>query len=205
MDDLFKKSILDQMYLFRKEEFEQNIYDKNQEIRDIEFKICDIAENFMKYIEKYIPKREEFKRAEKMFWNYELARGAETDFWSLLYFKLGMTEREKISKEFHNNELENNKEETFLNYNNNNFSEWLEEQKRKYCFDTPEYKELQEKYRKISEKYPNATEVFEDLEFIELNKEEQKALIELRRIDVEMGDMEKNLCFKLGMKEVINF
>ena len=205
MDDLFKKSILDQMYLFRKEEFEQNIYDKNQEIRDIEFKICDIAENFMKYNEKYIPKREEFKRAEKMFWNYELARGAETDFWSLLYFKLGMTEREKISKEFHNNELENNKEETFLNYNNNNFSEWLEEQKRKYCFDTPEYKELQEKYRKISEKYPNATEVFEDLEFIELNKEEQKALIELRRIDVEMGDMEKNLCFKLGMKEVINF
>ena len=47
--------------------------------------------------------------------------------------------------------------------------------------------------------------MFEDLEFIELNKEEQKALIELRKIDVEMGDMEKDLCFKLGMKEVINF
>ena len=64
---------------------------------------------------------------------------------------------------------------------------------------------MQERYRKISEKYPNATEVFEDLEVIELNKEEQKALIELRKIDVEMGDMEKDLGFKLGIKEAMSF
>ena len=64
---------------------------------------------------------------------------------------------------------------------------------------------MQDRYRKISEKYPNATEVFEDLEFVELNKEEQKALIELRKIDVEMGDMEKDLCFKLGIKEATSF
>ena len=64
---------------------------------------------------------------------------------------------------------------------------------------------MQDRYRKISEKYPYATEVFEDLEFIELNKEELKALIELRRIDVEMGDIEKDLCFKLGIKEAISF
>ena len=47
--------------------------------------------------------------------------------------------------------------------------------------------------------------LIEDLKYMELNKEELKALIELRKIDVAMGDMEKDLCFKLGMKEVINF
>lgn len=31
------------------------------------------------------------------------------------------------------------------------------------------------------------------------------ALVELREIDIDMGCMEKELCFKLGMKEVINF
>ena len=48
-------------------------------------------------------------------------------------------------------------------------------------------------------------EVFEDLKPIVLNKEEMDALVELREIDIDMGCMEKELCFKLGMKEVINF
>ena len=95
--------------------------------------------------------------------------------------------------------------DTFINYELNGFSDWVEEQKRKYTFETKEYKELQKRYNEISEKYPNAIEVFEDLKPIVLNKEEMDALVELREIDIDMGCMEKELCFKLGMKEVINF
>lgn len=148
MKELFNKPILDQMYEFRKDDFEQFMYQNNDRIKEGEL---------------------------------------------------------HIRNEFFENKLSIKERDTFLNYEANNFSDWLEEQKRKYTFETKEYKELQKSYNEISEKYPNAIEVFEDLEVIELNKEEMKALVELRKIDIDMGYMEKDLCFKLGMKEVINF
>ena len=68
-----------------------------------------------------------------------------------------------------------------------------------------EQKSIKNCKKDIGENYPNALKVFENLEPIILNKDEMKALINLREIDIEMGHMEKKLCFKLGMKEVINF
>ena len=116
-----------------------------------------------------------------------------------------MIEREKIRNEFfrETNKIKDN--DTFINYFKNNLSEWIEEQKRKYIFETKEYKELQKRYNDISKQYPNVTKVYEDLSTIQLNKEEMKALVDLREIDIELVYMELNLCFKLGMKEVINF
>jgi len=122
-----------------------------------------------------------------LFSNYELEYSKEIDIWGLAYFKLGMIEREKIRNEFFEKEAKTKDNDTFINYYKNNFSEWIEEQKRKYTFETKEYKELQKKYNDISKKYPNATKVYEDLSPIELNKEEMKALVELREIDIEMG------------------
>lgn len=205
MKGLFNKPILDQLYAFRKEEFEQNLYNEDEQIKKLELEITDLSEGFVNHLKDIITDEKEFKNVLQLFRNYELKSSEETDFWTLIYYKLGIVEGNKLVHEI---TLQKNIKKdygSFINYDNNNFSEWLEEQKRKYCFDTPEYKELQNRYRKINEKYPNATEVFEDLEFIELNKEEQKALIELRKIDVEMGDMEKDLCFKLGIKEAISF
>lgn len=205
MEELFNKPILDQMYEFRKEDFEQYVYDNNNKIKNIQFKISDLSEELMMLIKQTIPNQKEYKKVVKIINEYELQCSNEIEFWSLQYFKLGMLEREKIRNEFFKNKIEIEENDTFLNYESNNFSEWLEEQKRKYTFETKEYKELQKKYNEISEKYPNAIEVFEDLKAIKLNKEEMKALVELREIDIDMGYMEKHICFKLGMKEVINF
>ena len=205
MKEIFNKPVLDQLYTFRKEEFEQNLYNEDEQIKKLELEITDLSEGFVNHLKAIITDENELKKVLKLFRNYELKASEETDCWTLIYFKLGIVEGNKLAHEITPIKSIKKDDDSFLNYNNNNFSEWLEEQKRKYCFDTPEYKELQDRYRKISEMYPNATEVFEDLEFIELNKEEQKALIELRKIDVEMGDMEKDLCFKLGIKEATSF
>lgn len=204
MEELFNKPILDQMYEFRKEDFEQSIYDNNAEIKEIENKVYDVSEEFNNFLKRVIPDPKDYHVALEMFRNYELAYSDEIEFWNRTYFKLGMTDREKIRNEFFNNKLENN-EDTYFNHETNDISDWVEEQKRKYTFGTKEYKELQKRYNEIGEKYPNALEVFENLEPIILNKEEMKALINLREIDIDMGHMEKKLCFKLGMKEVINF
>lgn len=204
MEELFNKPILDQMYEFRKEDFEQSIYDNNAEIKEIENKVYDVSEEFNNFLKKVISDPKDYHIALEMFRNYELAYSNEIEFWSRVYFKLGMTDREKIRNEFLNNKLEND-EDTYFNHETNDISDWVEEQKRKYTFGTKEYKELQKRYNEIGEKYPNALEVFENLEPIILNKDEMKALIDLREIDIDMGHMEKKLCFKLGMKEVINF
>lgn len=205
MEELFNKPILDQMYEFRKEYFEQKIYNENKNVKKLEIELCDIGEELNNLIKELIPDVENNDKVMKILRRYEFKHNDILNLWNCLYFKLGMIESEKIRNEFFANKVEKKDQDTFLNYDNNNFSEWLEEQKQKYTFNTDDYKELNKMYREISEKYPNATEVFEDLKPIVLNKEEMKALIELRRIDIEMGYLEKDLCFKLGMKEVINF
>lgn len=205
MEKLFNEPILDQMYEFRKETFEQFAYSNNKKIKDGELHICELSENFIGYLERIISDKEQLAKAKKMFSNYELDYEKQIDLWNCTYFKLGMRDREKIRNEFFENKLKTKECDTFLNNKKDEFSEWLEEQKNKYTFETKEYKELQKKYNEISENYPNCIEVFEDLKPINLNIEEIKALIELRKIDIEMGNMEKDLCFKLGMKEIINF
>lgn len=205
MEELFNKPILDQMYEFRKDYFEQYVYDNSEKIRNLEHKVCDMSENIMNYLKKVIPNKKELKKIIEMLNNYELKYTKQIEFWNLQYFKLGMIEKEKIRNELFANNMELKENDTFLNYELNGFADWIEEQKRKYTFGTKEYKELQKKYNEISKKYPNAVEVFEDLKCITLTEEEMKALIVLRKIDIDMGSMEKELCFRLGMKEVINF
>lgn len=205
MEELFNKPILDQMYEFRKEDFEQFLYHNNDKIREGELHICELSENFMNYLEQIISNKEEFTKIRKMFSTYELEHEKQIDLWNSVYFKLGMIEKEKIRNELFANNMKLKENDTFLNYELKGFADWIEEQKRKYTFETTEYKELQKEYNEISKKYPNAVEVFEDLNCINLTEEEMKALIALRKIDIDMGSMEKELCFRLGMKEVINF
>ncbi len=205
MKEIFNKTILDQLYAFRKEEFEKTVYEENNELKEIELKMSELSENFINHLKKVIPNENDLDEALKQFRNYELECSSETDFWGLIYFKLGVSDGNKLANELSFNKDKIKENGTFLNFESNNFSEWLEEQKRKYVFENSSYKELLNRYRKISEKYPNATEVFEDFKPLALNKEETEALIELRIIDLGMADMEKDLCFKLGVKEVLNF
>lgn len=207
MKKILELPVLDQMYEFRKVDFEQAIYDENDEVKTMELEILRKAEDIVELLKEVIPISGDADKVIKLFEKYQLEYLDSIDFWCKTYFKLGMIERDEIKKAFWEHKLEKNEKEndTFLNFPLNCLSEYIETQKRKYTLDTPEYKKLMERYREISEKYPNTIAVFEDLEPIVLNKDEMKALVELREIDLEIGSMEKDLCFKLGMKEVINF
>lgn len=141
MEELFNKPVLDQMYDFRKEDFEQTIYDNNAEIKEIESKVYEVSEKFNNFLKNVISDPKDYDVALEMFRNYELTYSDEIEFWNRTYFKLGMTDREKIRNEFFNNKLEKD-EDTYFNNETNDISEWVEEQKRKYTFGTKEYKEL---------------------------------------------------------------
>ena len=205
MKELLEKPILNQLYEYRKEDFEQSIYDSNEKIRKMEANLCDLEQELFNFLEKTIHSKKEYKEAKEIFKEYAIVYGKQIDFWSCEYFKLGMIDREKIRNEFFEKKMQLKKVDTLLNSYDDDLSEYIEEQKRKYTFGTKEYVELKNKYNEIAKKYPNAVEVFEDTKFIELDREEINALCELRKIDIERGSMEKKLCFILGMKEVIYF
>lgn len=205
MEELLNKPILNQMYEYRKEDFEKSVYDSEKEIRDIESNVCDLEQELINFLEKVIQNKKDYDTAIEIFKKYDNTYSKQIEFWGCAYFKLGMIDREKIRNEFFEKKMQLEETDTLLDSYNDDLSEYIEEQKRKYTFETKEYKELRKKYSEIAEKYPNAVEVFEDMKPIELNKDEMKALCKLRDIDIEMGSMEKKLCFKLGMKEVINF
>ncbi len=205
MEELLNKPILNQMYEYRKEDFEKCVYDSEKEIKDIESNVCDLEQELINFLEKVIQNKKDYDTAIEIFKKYDNTYSKQIEFWGCAYFKLGMIDREKIRNEFFEKKMQLEETDTLLDSYNDDLSEYIEEQKRKYTFETKEYKELRKKYSEIAEKYPNAVEVFEDMKPIELNKDEMKALCKLRDIDIEMGSMEKKLCFKLGMKEVINF
>lgn len=204
MDEILNKPLLEQLYYFRKESFEKLIHDNNKEIRDIERKSFNYAEELTEFLKKVIAAKKDYENAEKIFMNYDYENLKQIEFWSCIYYKLGMCKSEKLGKELLKKGIEVEDENTFLNYKFNEFTEWIEDQKAKYIFKTKEYKELQSKYDFISEQYPKAALVLEDLKPIELNKEEMKALVQLHEIEIELGYIEKKLYFKLGMKEAMS-
>ena len=109
MKKLFEEPVLDQMYEFRKDDFEQTVYEENKEIKDIELNILEKAENFIEYLKEVIPNSKNAEKAVDMFENYQLKYVDSMDFWCKTYFKLGMIEREEIKKEFfkHDSKLKN--------------------------------------------------------------------------------------------------
>lgn len=205
MKEILNKEVLNHLYESSYEEFEQKIHNTKPKVKKIENEVGQLEEKIVEFLKKVIPNKEDCENAINMFNEYELKYLAETDCWSKEYFKFGFTYRKMLVDLILKKDGLDEDNDTFFNHGLENFSEWVEKQKCKYTFGTEKYKELQNKYKEISEKYPNATKVFENLETVELTKDEIKALVELRDIDIAMGDMEKYLCFKLGMKEVLYF
>ena len=71
MESIFNKPILDQMYEFRMEDFEQEIYRKNDEIREIEGKICELGDEFLEILKNALPNEEDYQKAlELMLYNH---------------------------------------------------------------------------------------------------------------------------------------
>ncbi len=52
MENIFNEPILDQMYEFRMEDFEQAVYKKNDEIKKIEGNICDLGDKISELMKK---------------------------------------------------------------------------------------------------------------------------------------------------------
>lgn len=200
MKELLNKPIFEQLYNFRKEDFEQSTYESDQELRKIENDVLEKEDAIIDYLKQFISE-ENYSKIISMLNDIGLAYGKQTEYWMHIYYNLGISDVINIRKTIHQlKEKEDYKQPTFLDFSDGDFNDYVY---RNADFTTEGYKKLRKKYNEIAEKYSNVILVHEQLKPIMLNKEEMKALVKLREIELEMSTYEMKLCFKLGMKEVI--
>lgn len=202
MENIFDKPILEQMYYFRKEEFEQEIYDKDEEIRNIEGNVCDIATELSEFLKKFIPNEKDYKKACDMIRKHELALSDVTWYWTRQYYKLGMNDMNKFNVELKGGSSKINKGDTFLDYTDGELDEYIQ---TKINFNSETYKQYKAKCRELELNYPRVLKVFEDSVPIVLNEEEMKKLMEIKELDMAVRSEEVKVCFKAGMNEILNF
>ena len=206
MEELFSKPILDQMYEFRREDYDDFMYKNNTYIKEKASKAGRLLEKLFDFLKEVIPNEKDFNKADEIFTSFDEETCQINVFWNKEYYKLGIKDGVKLVNEVSKKEPKIENKETFIEYNNaDELLNYIEEQKSKYISKIDKYKELTDRYGKISKKYPKAIDVFENSNPIILNEEEMKALIELQEIDAKEESIEKVLCFKLGMNEILNF
>lgn len=99
MVDYSDKSVLNQLFNTVSERFEKDIYDSNNQIREIENKVADSGDKFIDFLKQAIPNQDDYDKACDMFREYDLEYSAEITFWSKQYFSLGLKEGKKILDE----------------------------------------------------------------------------------------------------------
>lgn len=196
MENIFNKPILEQLYEFRKEDHDQNEFDGNNEIREIEDELLDIYK-------KIIKDEKEWDKVFEKFREYELTFGEELNIWCKNHYMWGLNDMAKLKSEIKFITSKNcSEDKTFIEFSPTDLDEYII---HKTDFNTEQYKKLRKKYNQIAEKYPNVISVMEDLKPITLTEQEMKGLIELRKVELDMRSLEVKLCFKLGMNEILNF
>ena len=209
IEKLFNRPIFEKLFRFRKEYFEQKVYDNNEEIIEIGNEIVDAQDKMINFVKEILGEdKEKLETIEKLYRNVELTSSKEIYFWSLQYYKLGITEFTKMKQEFSKEKYAKYLDEKEIQEPINELMEdffddileELENEKAKKLFKTSKYKEISKKYNEISKKYPKAVLAFENSKVGPLTKEEVQGLIKLIEQEKETSLDETKLAVLLGIK-----
>lgn len=202
VDNVLDLPILEQLYSYRKEDIERTIYERDNEIREVEEKVYDYNEKLIELLKKIITNKKDFERVAKKLEEYNLKFIEKVDYWSKAYYKLGINDMYKLKCELKNENLDIKKEKTFLDYLDGELDEYMQD---KLIYKTKNYQAYKEKLKVIAEKYPRVLKVYEDSTPIVLNQEEMIQLMELKKIDEKVRADEVKVYFKMGINEFLNF
>ena len=92
-------------------------------------------------------------------------------------------------------------DEGFFDQYTDDFADYFENQRVMRIMLGSEYKKINKAICEIKDKHPNVTNFLEDEEIVKLNDEEEKAIIEILKLQEEINEIELKEAFKLGFKE----
>lgn len=203
-EKLMKNPIVDKIWENEKEEYETYIIKLEKE--ESEFYIdTKIEGEIQVFLEKNL-NFEKFKEYKNMYNQFSKAHTKEIEYWIKKYFKLGFFDGIRFYDETFYFMLEKQeKADTFFNYNENCFTEYILNAKMRILLNDKEYKMLNNKIRDIKEKYPRVQDFFEEETIKDITEDEQKAIMEIINLENAIDNISDKIVYKLGMNEHTNF
>ena len=92
---------------------------------------------------------------------------------------------------------------TFFEYVKDDFQDYLEGKRYSFSAYNKRYSNIQKEISKIKENSPNLLEILENKNATNLDIDEVKALMKIRELEEDLYVIEKEICFKLGIKELL--
>ena len=196
-DELFNKTIFEELFENQKNDFESYVIKKKQSKEYYED--ARILEEIKSIIEKSNLDTEIKQKISGKFEEYEKSELKEYEFWVRKYFKLGIINGIRLKDEL------NKSDDTFFSNNSDGFTEYIEDIRYNRIFKNEEYQKIKDEIGKYKEKYPRLITFFEDNTYIEnITEEEQNAIFEVMSLIEQMFMLEEKEMFKMGMKEMRN-
>lgn len=201
MNKFLERSILDELYESKSDEFAQNIQEEMKE----EAKSFFAEEQLTNKIVEVIKDEELQKELLKKLNEYEMEVAKEHDFWNKMFYKLGVYNCTEM-KEILLNKIDSKENtKTFFDEYTDDFLDYLEVNRMKIVRENAEYKELENKISKIKADNPNVRTFLEEREAVPLTDVEQNAVLDILEIQGKMDNIEMKEVFKLGAREMFVF
>lgn len=200
MNKFLERSILDELYEAKCDDFAKNIQNKIPAEKSF-LKEEQLKNKIMQFIKNDKKQKEVLRKLNE----YELEVGTEQDFWNKMYYKLGVYNCTEM-KEILLDKIEcKNNQETFFDKYTDDFLNYLEVNRIKIVRENAEYKELEDEISKIKADNPNVRTFLEDREAVPLTDVEQNAVLDILELQDKMDNIEMKEVFKLGAREMIVF
>lgn len=201
MNKFLERSILDELYESKSDEFAQNIQEEMKE----EAKSFLAEEQLTNKIVEVIKDEKLQKEMLKKLNEYEMEVAKEHDFWNKMFYKLGVYNCTEM-KEILLNKIDSKENtKTFFDEYTDDFLDYLEINRMKIVRKNAEYKELEDKVSKIKADNPNVRTFLEEREAVPLTDVEQNAVLDILEIQGKMDNIEMKEVFKLGAREMFVF
>ncbi len=199
-EKLMKNPIVDRIWECEKEEYETYIIKLEKDKR--EFYIDEkLEEEIQKFLEKSLS-LEKFEEYKYLYRKFCKAYTEEIEYWIKKYFSSGFFDGIRLYDELSCYMSEKQqKTDTFFNYNENCFTEYIVNAKFKKLLKNEEYRKLDNEIKNIKKKYPRVQDFLEEEIIEDITDEEQKAIIEIINLENSINNISDKIVYKLGMSE----
>lgn len=201
MNKFFERSILDELYEAKSDEFAQNIQNEMQE----ETKSFLVEEQLTNKIKEVIKDEGQQKEMLKKLNEYEMEVAKEHDFWNKMFYKLGVYNCTEMKEILLNKTYSKENTKSFFDEYTDDFLDYLETNRMKIVRENAEYKELENQIKNIKEENPNVRTFLEEREAVPLTDVEQNSVLDILEIQGKMDNIEMKEVFKLGSREMFVF
>lgn len=201
MNKFLKRTILDELYEAKSDEFAQNLQEEMNE----KTKSFLVEEQLTNKIVEVIKDENLQKEMLKKLNEFEMEVAKEHDFWNKMFYKLGVYNCTEMKEILLNRIDTRGDTKTFFDEYTDDFLDYLEVNRMKIVRENATYKELENKISKIKADNPNVRTFLEEKEAVPLTDVEQNAVLDILEIQDKMDIIEMKEVFKLGSREMFVF